>query len=142
MRNCIQSQNQNLETQRDGAATKDKTFAPRSHRVTEKNKRKWVRAGPPGLRCIQNQGFDISNLIYAHQRTEATGMRLPNGSIAVPCTPFSDGEVKSKYRNPGSGYSEIPAVRHEPIYLLFFSVTLWLRGAKVWFFNTGTDTKA
>src|SRR6267142_2636773 len=49
----------------------------------------------------RNQGFDISNLIYAHQRTAATEMLLPNGSIAVPCTPFSDGEVKSKYRNPG-----------------------------------------
>ncbi len=27
------------ETQRDEAASKDKTFAPRSHRVTEKTKR-------------------------------------------------------------------------------------------------------
>ncbi len=29
----------NLETQRDEAATKDKTFAPRRHGDTEKNKR-------------------------------------------------------------------------------------------------------
>src|SRR5229473_2804252 len=49
-----------------------------------------------------------------------------HGSIAVPCTPFSDGAVKSKYRDPGFGHIEIPSVRHEPIYLLFFSVTLWL----------------
>src|SRR5258708_33521080 len=69
--------------------------------------------------------------ICAYQRTEATEMRLPHGSIAVPCTPFSEGEVKSKYRNPGFGQSEAPAVRHEPIYLLFFSVTPWIRGAKV-----------
>src|SRR5260221_10566480 len=39
--------------------------------------------------------------------------------------------IGSKYRNPGFGHSETPAVRHEPIYLLVFSVTLWLRGAKV-----------
>src|SRR6266851_2468528 len=35
----------NLETQRDEAATKDKTFAPRRHRDTEK-KDKWVPCGP------------------------------------------------------------------------------------------------
>ncbi len=56
-------------------------------------------------------------------------MRLPHGSIAVPCTPFSDGAVKSKYRNPGFGHSEAPAIRHEPIYLLLFSVPQCLRGA-------------
>src|SRR5216684_8799210 len=82
-----------------------------------------------GVSLCPKPGFRYFELIYAYQRTEATEMWLPHGSIAVPCTPFSDGALKSKYRNPGFGHSETPAVRHEPIYLLFFSVTLWLRGA-------------
>src|SRR6267142_5794798 len=84
-----------------------------------------------GASLCPKSGVSIFELIYAYQRTEATEMWLPHGSIAVPCTPFSDGGVKSKYRNPGFGHREAPAVRHKPIYLLLFSVTPCLRGAKV-----------
>jgi len=41
--------------------------------------------------------------------------------------------VKSKYRNPCFGHCETPAARHKPIYFLFFSVTLWLRGVLLLF---------
>src|SRR5258708_4179290 len=43
---------------------------PLHHGATEsrrKTKDRWVRAGPLGLRCVQNRGFDISNL-YARIR--------------------------------------------------------------------------
>src|SRR5216684_7658702 len=84
-----------------------------------------------GASLCPKPGFRYFEPVYPYQRTEATEMRLPNGSIAVPCTPFSDGALKSKYRNPGFGHSEAPAIRHKSIYLLVFSVTPWLRGAKV-----------
>src|SRR6267154_2186035 len=82
-----------------------------------------------GISLCPKPGFRYFEPIYAYQRTAATEMWLPHGSIAVPCTPFSDGKAKSKYRNPGLGHSEAPAIRHKPIYLLLFSVTSWLRGA-------------
>src|SRR5260221_14749741 len=84
-----------------------------------------------GVSLCPKPGFRYFEPIYAYQRTEATEMWLPHGSIAVPCTPFSDGALTSKYRNPVFGHGEAPAVRHEPVYLLFFSVALCLRGAKV-----------
>src|SRR5258708_35872341 len=85
-----------------------------------------------GASCVKTR-VSIFRPVYAYQRTEATEMWLPHRSIAVPCTPFSDGEVKSKYLNPGFGHSEAPSVRHEPIYLLVFSVTPWLRGVLLLF---------
>src|SRR5258708_17003767 len=55
-------------------------------------------------------------------------MLMFDGSIAVVCAPFSDGEVWTKYRNPDFGDSETPSVRHEPIHLLF---SPWLRASVV-----------
>jgi len=60
---------------------------------------------------------------------EYTELRLTDWVAAFPWPRFSDARILgSKYRNPGFGHSEAPAARHEPIYLLVFSVTLWLRG--------------
>src|SRR6266849_2662767 len=81
-----------------------------------------------GASLCPKPGFRYFDPIYAYQRTEATEMWLPHGSIAVPCTPFPDGALKSKYRNPDPGLSEAPAARHEPTYLYVFlrgSVSPW-----------------
>src|SRR5216684_9294456 len=83
-----------------------------------------------GASCVKTR-VSIFRTYIRTSENRGHGNVATQWSIAVPCTPFSDGEVKSKYRNPGFGHSEAPAVRHEPIYLLFFSVTPWLRGAKV-----------
>ena len=88
---------------------------------------KWVPAGSMGFSLCPGSGFRHFEPVYGYQRTETTEMWLPNESITVPCAPFSDGEVKSKYRSPDSGHSETPSIRQEPIYLLF---SPWL-GASV-----------
>src|SRR5258708_20891641 len=84
---------------------------------------------------LSKPGFRYFEPIYADQRTEATEMPLHIGQIAFPCTRLPDGEEKSKYRNPGPGLSETPAVRNRSIYLFAFSVAPCLRGAKVLFFG-------
>src|SRR5712672_299781 len=81
-----------------------------------------------GASLCPKSGVRYFEPIYAYQRIEATEMWLSHGSIAVPCTPFSDGEVKSKYRNPGFWTQRSligPARAHLSF---FFSVTPWLRG--------------
>src|SRR6267142_2033036 len=83
-----------------------------------------------GASLVSKIRVSIFEPIYAYQRTEATEMWLPHGSIAVPCTPFSDGEVKSKYRNPGlhTGSAGGPAQTHLSFAFLRDSVPPWCKG--------------
>src|SRR6267142_4689512 len=52
-----------------------------------------VRAGPPGLRCIQTQGFDISTSPL-HQKMEYTELRLTHGVATFPWPRFSDARIQ------------------------------------------------
>src|SRR5712672_4400990 len=81
-----------------------------------------------GVSLYPNQDFNISTSPL-HRKMEYTELRLTHWVAAFPWPRFSDARILgSKYRNLGLRQSEAPAARHEPIYLLLFSVTLWLRG--------------
>src|SRR5258708_24120684 len=70
--------------------------------------------------ALSKPGFRYLEAVYTYQRAELREMPVNIGKSKFPCTRFSDGEVKLKYRNPGFRQSENPAARHEPIYLCGF----------------------
>src|SRR6267142_1643221 len=101
-----------------GKKTKDKTFAPRRRGDTEKNnKDRWVRAGPPAFRSIQDQGFDISTSPL-HQKIEYTELRLTHGVAAFPWPRFSytrmqnrtPNRAPTRSRDPGIFQGQLPGV--------------------------------
>src|SRR6266550_2046522 len=83
-----------------------------------------------GASLCQIQGLDIS-ISPLHQRMEYTELRLTDGVATFPWPRFSDTRIQVRNIETLDLTHEAPAVRHEPIYLLFFSVTPCLRGAKV-----------
>jgi hypothetical protein len=88
-----QRQNHKPETQRDGAATKDKTFAPRRHGDTER-KDKWVPSGPVvHLRFRPGQSVNISTL-SPQQKDEDTEKQSQeirfSDKIVASCEDFHD----------------------------------------------------
>src|SRR6267378_497551 len=87
--------------------------------------------GPPVRDCIRIQAW---RRYFKHVSPSGKGVHgriKPRSGRAASVPSRPDGDKNWKYRESGFDRAQTSAVRKEPIYLLFFSVSPWLRGAKV-----------
>ncbi|SRR5216684_1527180 len=114
---------------------KGKTFAPRSHEVTEKAKDRWVCFGPQGFRSLEPGFRYLGTLSPSGRRGNRIKARILPVTREVwvfPWPHFSDTGTISKYRYSAlDGTAGDPAGRrgtHLFFAVLRVSVTPWCKG--------------
>src|SRR5216683_3213918 len=99
---------------------KGKTFAPRSHEVTEKAKDRWVCFGPQGFRSLEPGFRYLGTLSPSGRRGNRIKARILPVTREVwvfPWPHFSDTGTISKYRYSAlAGTARIRRAEEEPVY--------------------------